>query len=208
MVLAVLGLLIVCVATSGIAALPWASNEGCADVYPGTRDADVALQLVPFGWVCDYAADSTGPAETIARAPSIPVFAAWLLFVGAVVAVGLRWRALPAARGLVSAVCILGLFGFLTMMFEMVGAMGVTAFYGVVIPAVVEVWLWPARGRWWALVSTALLLPFTVIAVWFVPGLWGAEVLAAMLAFAAAAAMAAACSRVKPFVSPPRMQPL
>jgi hypothetical protein len=206
-VLAVLGLVIVIVATSGIAALPWSSNDGCAD-FPGTRDADVSLQLVPFGWVCDYAADSTGPAETIVRAPSVAVFVAWLLFVGAVVAVGLRWRALPAARGLVSGVCILGLFGFLATIFEMVGAMGVTVFYGVMIPAVIEVWLWPARGRWWALISTALLLPFTVVAVWFVPGLYGAEALAAMLALAAAAAMAVACSHVTPFVSPPRMQPL
>jgi hypothetical protein len=53
-----------------------------------------------------------------------------------------------------------------------------------------------------------LLLPFTVIAVWFVPGLWGAEALAALLALAAAAAMAAACSHVTPFVSPPRMRPV
>ena len=207
-VLAVLGLVIVIVATSGIAALPWASNDGCADSFPGTRDADVSLQLVPFGWVCDYEADSTGPTETIVRAPSIPVFVAWLLFVGAVVAVGLRWRALPAARGLVSGVCLLGLFGLLATIFEMGGAMGVTVFYGVVIPAVIEVWLWPARGRWWGLVSTSLLLPFTVIAVWFAPGLWGAEALAALLALAAAAAMAAACSHVTPFVSPPRMRPV
>jgi hypothetical protein len=207
-VLAILGLVTVIVATSGIAALPWSSNDGCADVFPGTRDADVSLQLVPFGWVCDYKADSTGPAETIVRAPSVPVFVTWLLFVGAVVAVGLRWRALPAARGLVSGVCILGLFGFLATVFEMSGAMGVTVLYGVVTPAVIEVWLWPARGRWWALLSTALLLPFTVIAVWFMPGLYGAEVLAAVLALAAAAAIAATCSHVKRFVSPPRMQPL
>jgi hypothetical protein len=53
-----------------------------------------------------------------------------------------------------------------------------------------------------------MLLPFTVVAVWFVPGLYGAEALAAMLALAAAAAMAAACSHITPFVSPPRMQPL
>jgi hypothetical protein len=207
-VVAVLGLVIVLVATSGIAALPWASNYGCADSFPGTRDADVSLQIVPFGLVCDYEAGSTGAAEKTVRAASIPIFVAWLVFVGAVVTVGLRWRALPAARGLVSGVCILGLFGFLATIWEMTGAIGMTVIFGVTIPAVVEVWLWPATGRWGALVTTALLLPFTVVAMWFVPGLYGVEVLAAVLGLAAAAAMAAACSHVTPFVPPPRMEPL
>jgi hypothetical protein len=61
-VLAVLGLIIVVLATSGIAALPWASNEGCQDIY-GARDADVSVQLVPFGLVCHYEADATRPPE-------------------------------------------------------------------------------------------------------------------------------------------------
>ena len=158
--------------------------------------------------VCDYQADSTGPAETIVRAPSVPVFVAWLLFVGAVVAVGLRRRALPTARGLVSGVCILGLFGFHATIGDWRAATGGTVIFGVTIPAVIEAWLWPARRRWWTLVSTALLLPFAVVAVWFVPGLWGAEALAAALALAAAAAVAAACSHITPFVPPPRMAPL
>jgi hypothetical protein len=125
------------------------------------------------------------------------VFAAWLLFVGAVVAVGLRKRARPAARGLVSGVIVLGLFGFAATVVEMDAAMAATALYGVLVPAVVEPWLWPAAGRWWALVFTALLLPFTVVATWVFPGLFGAEWVAAALAFAAAAAIAAACRRVR-----------
>ena len=206
-VLAVLGLVIVLLSTSGIAALPWASNSGCPDTF-GTRDADVSLQFLPFGLVCDYAADSTRPAETVVRAASIPVFVAWLLFVGAVVAVGLRWRANPAARGLVSGVCVLGLFGFFATFWEMSAAMAVTVLYGVMVPAVVDLWLWPAAGRWWALLSTALLLPFAVVATWFVPGLFGARAPAAALAFAAAAAIAAVCSRVQTLAPPPRMEPL
>jgi hypothetical protein len=198
-VLAVLGLLVVVVATSGIAALPWASNSGCADAF-GTRDADVSLQLVPFGVVCEYQADATGPAETIVRAPGIPVFVAWLLAVGAAVAVGLRRRAMPAARGLVSGICVLGLFGFFATIWEMAAAMTVTVLYGVALPAVVDLWLWPAAGRWWALVSTALVLPFAVIAAWFAPGLYGAEAAAAAVGLAAAATTATVCSRVRTFV--------
>jgi hypothetical protein len=205
-VLAVLGLVIVMVATSGIAALPWASNSGCADPI-GTRDADVSLQLVPFGLVCVYQADSTGPAETIVRAPSIPVFVAWLLFVGAVVAASLRRRAMPAARGLVSGICVLGLFGFFATIWEMSGAMAVTVLYGVAVPAVVDLWLWPAAGRWWGLLSTALLLPFAVVAAWFAPGLYGAEAPAAALGLAAAAAIATVCGRIQRF-APPRIEPL
>ncbi len=206
-VLAALGLVIVLLSTSGIAALSWASNSGCLDIY-GSRDADVSLQLLPFGLVCDYEADSTRPAETVVRAASIPVFAAWLLFVGALVAAGIRWRAKPAARGLVSGVCVLGLFGGFATFAEMSGAMAVTVLYGVTVPAVVDLWLWPAGGRWWALLSTALLLPFAVVATWIVPGLYGARAPAAALAFAAAAAIAAVCGRVLTLAAPPRMEPL
>jgi hypothetical protein len=207
LVLAVLGLVVVVVATSGIAALPWASNSGCADSF-GTRDADVSLQLVPFGLVCDYQPDSARAAETIVRAPSIPVFVAWLLFVGAVVALGLRRRAMPWARGLVSGICVLGLFGGFATIWEMSAAMMVTVLYGVAVAAVVDLWLWPAKGRWWALLSTALLLPFSVVAVWFAPGLYGAEALATALGLAAAAAIATVCSRVQTIAPPPRMKPL
>jgi hypothetical protein len=196
LVLAVLGLVIVIVATSGAAALPWASNTGCADDFPRTRDADVSVQLVPFGLVCDYEADSTGPAETVVRAPSIPVFVVWLLFVGAMVAVGLRRRAKPAARGLVSGTCVLGLFGFLATFWEMSAAMVVTVLYGAAVPAVVDWWLWPATGRWLALLVTAFLLPLAVVVAWFVPGLYGAEGLAAALGLAAGAAIAAVCSHL------------
>jgi hypothetical protein len=206
-VLAVLGLVIVTVAANGIAALPWASNSGCAD-FPGTRDADVSLQLVPFGLVCDYEADATGPAETVVRAPSIATFVAWLLFVGAVVAVGLRRREMPAARGLVSGICVLGVFGFLATIWEMPGAMAATVLYGVALAGVVDLWLWPAAGRWEALLSTAVLLPFAVVAAWFAPGLYGAEALAAALGLAAAAAIAVVCARARIDLSPPRMEPL
>jgi hypothetical protein len=195
-VLAALALVIVLCSTSGIAALSWASNSGCLDIY-GSRDAEVSLQLVPFGLVCDYEADSTRSAETVVRAASIPVFAAWLLFVGAVVAVGLRWRARPAARGLVSGVCVLGLFGGFATFWEMSAAMAVIVLYGVTVPAVVDLWLWPAAGRWLALLSTALLLPLAVVATWFVPGLFGARAPAAALALAAAAAVAAVCGRIQ-----------
>ena len=90
----------------------------------------------------------------------------------------------------------------------MSGAMAVTALYGVAVPAVVDLWLWPATGRWWALLTTALLLPAAVVAAWFVPGVYGAKAPAAALALAAAAASATVCSRIRTFAPPPRMEPL
>ena len=219
-VLTALAIVIVFVATSGLAAMPWSSNSGCAD-SSGTRDADVSLQLVPFGLVCDYEADPTGPAERAVLAPGIPVFAAWLLFVGAAVAIGVRRRARPAARGLVSGLCLLGLFGLLSTFWEMTAAMLVIVLYGVVVAALVDLWLWPATGRWWALGSTALLLPFGMIAAWLAAafgmgalaewaepfGDWGYAV-ADVGGLAAAAVIAAVFSRVRRFALPARMEPL
>ncbi len=219
-VLASLSVVIVLLATSGIAALPSSSNSGCADLF-GTRDADVSLQVVPFGLVCDYEADRTGPAETVVLAPSIPAFLAWLLVVGAVVTVGVRRRVTPAARGLVSGVCLLGLFGFLSTFVEMTPVIAAIVLYGFVVPVVVELWLWPAAGRWWGLGSTALLLPFAVMTAW-VAGAFGvgalaewtgslgaaSDVLRAALGVVAAAAVAAVFSRVRRFALPARMEPL
>ena len=219
-VLTALAVVVVIVATNGLAAMPWSSNSGCVD-FSGSRDADVSLQLVPFGLVCDYEADSTGPAERVVLAPGIPVFAAWLLFVGAVVAIGVRRRATPAARGLVSGVCLLGLFGLLSTFWEMTAAMLVIAIYGVVVPALVDLWLWPATGRWWALGSTALLVPFGVIAAWLAAafgmgalaewaeplGDW-AYAVGDVVGLAAAAIIAAVFSRVRTFALPARMEPL
>jgi hypothetical protein len=83
-VLTCLLVVIVVIGASGISTLPWVSNEGCQDLR-GTRDADVSLQVIPFGIVCAYAADATGPAEVVTRAASIPAFGAWLVLIAALV---------------------------------------------------------------------------------------------------------------------------
>jgi hypothetical protein len=183
-VLACLFTVIVAIGASGISALPWASNAGCQD-FPGTRDADVTLQVVPPGTICTYQADSTGPAEVVVRAASVPGFVAWLVCTAALVAYGIRRRDNPLARGVVTGVAVLGAFGLLTIAFEMSGALMMLVIYGTVAVAVLEAWLWPSHPV--AVFATALMVPFVVAAAWFLPGAYGWEELGDVAAVAAAA---------------------
>jgi hypothetical protein len=190
--LACLFTVIVAIGTSGISALPWASNVGCQD-FPGTRDADVSLQVVPLGIICNYQADSTGPSEVVVRAASIPGFVAWLVCIAALVGYGIRRRENPLARGVVTGVVVLGAFGFLTTAFEMSGALMMLVIYGTVAVAVLDAWLWPSHPV--RVLATALMVPFVVAAAWFLPGAYGWEELADVVALAAAAGATALGSR-------------
>ncbi len=203
-VLACLFVAVVAIGASGASALPWA-NEGCAD-WPGTRDADISVQIVPFGIVCTYEADATGPADVVVRAASIPAFAAWLVLVGAVVAYGIRRRERPAARGLVTGAGVLGVFGLLAMIIEFRDAFVITAVCGIVVVAVLEVWLWPSRVL--TILTTALLVPIAVLAAWFFPGLSGWEEPAALLALVAAAGATVLGSQTRSTSPSTRFQPL
>lgn len=203
--LACLLVTIVAIGASGISVLPWASNAGCQDLQ-GTRDADVSVQVVPFGLVCSYEADSTGPAEVVVRAASLPAFGAWLAFIGAVVAYGMTRRERPAARGLVTGVVILGVFGFLSTTEEFIGALGMTAICGTVVVAVLDAWLWPSRLS--SIIATALLVPFAVVTAWFVPGLGGWGEIAAVLALAAAAGATVVGTQAEDFLRPRPFKPV
>ena len=108
--------------------------------------------------MCDYEADRTGPAETVVLAPSVPAFVAWLLFVGAVVAVGVRRR---APGRLVSGVCILGLFGFVSTY-----DLGHRSRFGAAVVAVLAaVAEWLAAGAYVVAAALALVVAAAVATV-------------------------------------------
>src|SRR3954453_8264403 len=87
----------VAVAGSGVAALGYVHTSVCIEPWNpaiGVRDADVSLQVVPYGTKCAYEGGAT-----VVHAPSPAVFAAWMVFVAALVAVCFRRRRSAVARG-------------------------------------------------------------------------------------------------------------
>jgi hypothetical protein len=98
-----------------------------------------------------------------------------------------------SATGFVTGVFVLGAFGFLTTAVEMSGALMMLVIYGTVVVAVLDAWLWPSHPV--RVFATALMVPFVVAAAWFLPGAYGWQELADVVALAAAAGATAFGSR-------------
>jgi hypothetical protein len=198
-VLVALGLILaVLVVGSGLAALTVAENEPCSTWF-GANEADAwrpqaVTNLVPLGTRCEYPPDTDTLREDFI--PSASSYAAWLVIVAAAFSLAV-WRWLIAAvRGAACALVISGLFGLLYVYAgEFDAAVVGSCVLGAPLVYALDV---RARANSLASLLFCLALPVIANAAWFVPGLLGAYVAAAMCVAFAGALTSFAADRVGP----------